>query len=152
MTPWKFQKEDGNMRQQGGGRGVAALSWRRRREGGRRKGKGTAEGSTATAGNERRSAGVVKGGQGGLKRKLYSGQCGLRARCAIQLFLLSPDDASGQPSPFPPPPRLPFSLVAVGVADASNFIIPSRRTVLPFSHPPRFTPAPSIPLMRASNR
>lgn len=78
-------------------------------------------------------------GEGRLKRKLYSGQCGIPR--AIQLFLLSPDDASGQP-PFGPSTSRPshlFPCDAVGTADASNFIIPSRRTdspfLVPFSHP-----------------
>jgi len=85
-----------------------------------------------------------------------------RAR-AIQLFLLGPDDASGQLPfgftllPFSPVPRaspmpLPQSLlllgprVAVGAADASNFIIPSRRTdshshSIPSSALPFLTPS-----------
>lgn len=125
---------------------LAAVEGKR---GGWRKGKGTVEVHSRGDGGR---AGATKGG---LKRKLYSGQCSPRA-VRFNYFCSVPTTLPGNlPSAFLPPfslttPALP-RLVAVGVADASNFIIPSRRTVLPFSHPPRFISTPSIPLVRACN-
>ena len=89
--------------------------------------------------NERR-AGIVKEGRGGGWNVNFILDSAVLALCDSIIFAQHRRRfraTSLQLSPafltlyFRPSP----SLVAVGVADASNFIIPSRRTVLPFSHP-----------------
>lgn len=106
VTPWKFQKEDGNMRQLGGGRGVRVVVEEEKR----RKGKGTVK--VHSRGDGKRGKATKGRGGGGLKRKLYSGQCSPRA-VRFNYFCSAPTTLPGS-LPFPCPshslfPPLPIS-------------------------------------------
>lgn len=107
VTPWKFQKEDGNMRQQGGVEGLRAFvaEEEKRRDGGKVKAR-----LKYTAGGEGEERGLLKGG---LKRKLYSGQCNPRA-VRFNYFCSAPTTLPGNlPSAFPCPSHSLFPLLPV---------------------------------------